>query len=203
MAKPLVVAFGGADLAFDLERVDRSRLYGTVDVEALDEKGRTCDLATLADDGRTVIGRGGTALGMISSEGMWLEKSQLKPVDAEGKPITPVPSTFGAPVPLGKKATIDEYLSHNIRSVYLVRPQGDASALVKELQAGAIFTFPYSFRGGLEADVAFLLGGKEGNLFLAVGHPTRIRFVGLEQAAALTEEGPEDEEEEALDFGMM
>ncbi len=203
MAKPLVLAFGGADLAFDIERVDRSRLYGTVDVEALDEKGRRCDLATLADDGRTVIGRGGTALGMLSPEGAWLEKSQLRPVDVEGKPVVPVPSTYSAPVPLSKKATIEEYLSHNIRSVYVVRAQGDASAIVKELQGGAIFTFPYSFRGGLEADAAFLLGGKDGNVFLAVGNPTKIRFVGLEQAGALTEEGPEEEEEEALDFGMM
>ncbi len=204
MAKPLVLRFAGTEIAFDLEKVDRSKLYGTREVEAVDEKGRKCDLATLADDGRTVIGRGGTAHAMLSPEGAWLEKSALKPVDPEGKPITPVPSTYSAPVPLGSKASIEEYLSHNIRSVYVVRPQGDASALGKELQSGAIYTFPYSFRGGLEADAAFLLAGKDGNVFLAVGNPTRIRFVGLEQAASLTEEGPgEEEDEESLDFGMM
>ena len=204
MAKPLVLTFAGADLMLDLEKVDRSKLYGYREVEAIDEKGRKCDLATLADDGRTVIGRGGTAHAMLSPEGAWMEKSALKPVNPEGKPITPVASSYSAPVPLGTKASIDEYLSHNIRSVYVVRPQGDATALGKELQAGTIYTFPYSFRGGLEADVAFLLAGKDGNVFLAVGNPTKIRFVGLEQAAALTEETVgEEEEEESLDFGMM
>jgi hypothetical protein len=202
MAKPLVLKFAGADVALDLERVDRARLYGYAETEAVDEKGRRCSLATLADDGRTVIGRGGTAVGLLSPEGEWLDKSRLKPVDAEGKPLAPVPSSFSAPLPLEKKATIDEYLSHNVRSVYLARPQGDASALIKELQAGTIFAFAYSFRGGLEADAGFLLGGKDGNIFLAVGQPTKIRFVGLEQAAALTEEAAE-EEEDALDFGMM
>src|SRR5438045_869910 len=143
MAKPLVLTFGGAELPFEMERVDRSRLYGTVDTEALDEKGRKCELATLADDGRTLIGRGGSAIGLLAPEGEWLERSQLKPVDAEGKPITPVPSTFAAPVPLEKKATLDEFLSHNIRAVYILRTQADAAAIVKELQAGAIFSFPY------------------------------------------------------------
>lgn len=205
MAKPLVLTFGGAELPFDMDRVDRARLYGRVDVEALDDQGRRCELATLADDGRTLIGRGGTSLGIVDAEGAWLEKSQLSPVDAEGKPIVPVPSTFSAPVPLERKATLDEFLSHNIRSVYILRTTADAAAIVRELQAGTIYTFAYSFRGGLEADAGFLLGTKDGTIFFAVGHPTRLRFVGLEQAAALTEEaGPEDEaEEESLDFGMM
>jgi hypothetical protein len=204
MARPLVFHYDGAELPFDLEKVDRSKLYGYVDVEALDPQGRRCELATLADDGRTLVGRGGTGVGMISQDGEWTERSKLKPVDPEGKPVAPVPSSYSAPVPLARKATVDEYLSHNIRGVYLLRSTADISALAQELREGTIFAFPYSFRGGLEADAGFLLADKEGRIFLAVGQPSRFRFVSLDQPAALTEETEEDETEgEDVDFSMM
>ena len=54
MAKPLVFQFGDVELSFQLNKVDRSKLYGYKEVEVLDEKGRRCELATIADDGRTV-----------------------------------------------------------------------------------------------------------------------------------------------------
>ncbi len=201
MAKPLVLQFAGADLNVFLEKVDRTKLYGWIDVEALDDKGRKCELATLAGDGRTLVGSGGTSFGYLSADGEWLEKKTLKPVDREGKPITPVNSTFSAPVPLAKKATIEEYLSHNIKSVYLISSENDLGALTEELKKGTIYTFPYSFRGGLEASVGFLLASADGGLFLAIGEATKIHFVGLEQASALTEDESPDEDE--MDFGMM
>ena len=202
LAKPLVLQFGGADLNFQLEKVDRSKLYGWIDVEALDDKGRKCQLVTLAGDGRTVVGPGGTSFGYLSADGDWLDKKTLKPVDREGKPITPVNSTFSAPVPLAKKATIEEYLSHNIKGVYLLACETDMAALADELKKGTIYTFPYSFRGGLEASVGFLLASSDGGIFLAIGEPTKIHFVGLEQAAVLTEEEEADGDDD-MDFGMM
>ncbi|MCW8132042.1 MAG: hypothetical protein KIS92_16970 [Planctomycetota bacterium] len=205
MAKALVLQFNGTDLPFSTEKVDRTKLYGFIDVEALDDQGRRCHLATLADDGRTIIGMGGTAFAQLSPDGEWLDKSKLKPVDPEGKPIVPVPSSYSAPVPLARTASIEEYLSHNIKSVYLLRCEGDLSALLAELKKGTIYTFPYSYRGGLEADAGFLLASQDGQPFLAVGQPTTIHFVGLEQAAALTEEesSGEDDGDESVDFGMM
>ncbi len=204
MGRALVLQFGGVDLSFEMEKVDRTKLYGTVDVEALDDKGRVCRLATLAGDGRTIVGMGGSAIALLSPEGQWLERAKLKAVDREGNPITPVASSFSAPIPLAKKTTIEDYLSHNIKSVYIMKCEGDVGPLVAELKTGAIFTFQYSFRGGLEADVGFLLANPEGQVFMAVGQPTKIHFVGLEQAAALTEEEEtEAEEEDEMDFGML
>jgi hypothetical protein len=203
MAKPLVLQFAGADLAFQMWKVDRDRLYGWVDVEALDDRGKKCELVALADDGRTLVGRGGSAFGMLSQDGEWLDRKTLKPVDREGKPITPVPSTFAAAQELTKKATIEEYLSHNIKAVYTLTPDAcDAGKLFDELKKGAIYTFPFSFRGGLEADAAFLIANPEGVVFLALGGPTKIEFVGLEQVAPLTEDETEEAEDE-MDFGML
>jgi hypothetical protein len=204
MAKPLVFRFAGAELALGMNKVDRSGLYGFVETETLDEKGRRCSMATLANDGQTLVGAGGTAFVSLSPDGQWLDKSKLTPVDTDGRKLTPVASSFGAPIPLEKAATIDEYLGHNIRAVYQLDAEADMSALEAELKKGTIFTFPYSYRGGLEPDVGFILLGADGNVFLAVGTPTRMEFVGLEQAGGVVEEESAAEEEgEEIDFGMM
>src|SRR5438105_2106153 len=118
MAKPLVLKFGGVDLPFQLSKIERSDLYGFIEIEALDEQGRKCTIATLADDGKSVIGSGGSAFVCLSPEGNWLEKKTLVPTNNQGKRITPVPSSYAAPVPLEQTASIEEYLSYNIRSVY-------------------------------------------------------------------------------------
>lgn len=204
MAKPLVLAFGGAEFPFALNKVERSDLYGFVEIETLDEKGRKCTLATLADDGRSIISSGGTSLVTLSPDGHWVEKKTLIPTDNLGQRIVPVASSFAAPVVLEKTATIEEYLSHDIRCVYQISCEADFGGLLAELKKGTIYQFPYSFRGGLEADTGFLLLAADGTPFLAIGSPTKLEFVGFEQTAAIT--GDEDasaEDEDAMDFGMM
>lgn len=197
MAKPLVFHFNDSDFAFGLNKVDRSRLYGYKEVEVLDEKGRKCELATLGGDGHTVIGRGGSSFAQLSVDGEWCDKSALKPVDTEGREITPVPSSYSAPVNLTEPTTVADYLQHNIRLVYVLEPEGDASPLYEELKGGAIYRFPYSYRGGLEADAGFLIQGADGNFFMAVGNPTRVEFVGPTQITTV------EEEVDADDAGMM
>ncbi len=204
MAKPLVLGFGEKELPFQLKKVDRSSLYGFVDVETLDDEGRQCRLVTLAGDGRTIVDSGGTAIAYLSPDGMWREKSELKPVDPDGNEVTPVPSTFKASVPLDSVVEIDEFLSHNIRSVYLLSCEDDFSDLAGELERGIIFSFPFSYRGSLEADAGFLLQGADGNVFLCVGKKTDIKFIGFEQAGAAEQaedEGPDDDDD--MDFGML
>ena len=144
-----------ANHSFDPVKIDRSVLYGFKELEVLDEQGGRCELATLADDGKTLVGRGGVTYAYLSPDGAWCDKSGLKPVDLDGREIQPVASSFSAPVALVEKATLEEYLSHNVRSVYLMQSEGDPAGLLAELRGGAIFKFPYSFRGGLEADAGF------------------------------------------------
>jgi hypothetical protein len=192
MAKPLVLTFGGIDVPFALSKVERSDLYGFVEVETLDEQDRKCFLATLADEVT------------LSPEGNWVEKKTLTPTDNQGNHITPCASSYAAPCPLEKTCSIDEYLSHNIRSVYQVSCEMDFTPLMTELKKGSIFQFPYSFRGGLEPDTAFLLLSADGTPFIAIGSPTRLEFVGFDQTAAVVEEDdPFGDEEESVDFGMM
>jgi hypothetical protein len=206
MAKPLVFSFNGNELAFQMSKVDRAKLYGYKELEVLDDEGHKCELATLAGDGRTVVGRGGTGIGYISQDGSWCDRADLKPVDLEGNEITPVPSSFSAPVPLVNRVSIDEYLEHNIRSIYVMESEDDVASLVDELKGGVIFKFDYSFRGGLEADAGFLLADDSGNVFFAVGSPTSVEFVGIQEVAGVVAEddaAADDDEGDLMDFGMI
>jgi hypothetical protein len=203
LAKPLVFRLGERDLAFTLNKVDRSKLYGYKETEAIAEGGQRCELATLADDGCTVVGRGGTGIGQLSVDGRWCDKQQLRPVDLEGKPITPVTSSFNAPIALFETASAVDYLSHNIRLVYHIVCEDDVAELRAELKKGTIFSFPYSYRGGLVADAGFLLLGEDDDIFLAVGSPTRLEFIGLQQTAAPIEDEADEEDEDSMDFDMI
>jgi len=203
VAKPLVFNFGGSELAFQLNKIDRSKLYGYKELEVLDQQGRRCELATLAGDGHTVVGRGGAALATLDADGRWCDKSQLKPVDLDGKEICPVASSYSSAIDCLAPCSVDEYLQHNIRLVYQLEAEGDVASLADELRQGTIFKFPYSYRGGIEADAGFLLAGEDGNVFFAVGNPTKVEYIGLAQVAVAEDENPETEEMDLMDFDMI
>jgi hypothetical protein len=204
MAKPLTVEFQGQAINLFLEKVDRTKLYGYVETEVQDESGKRCELGTVTG-GRAIVGKGGSAIAYLSQDGLWRSKSELRPVDLHGKPITPVKSTFDSTVSLARKATIDEYLSHNINLIYRLTPEQETPALLQELRDGAIFQFPFSYRGGVEASAGFLLLGSDGSIFLCVGSPTAIEFVGLKAAAPVVIDDAESgaDEEDALDFSLV
>ena len=205
MARQLTFQFGGATFAFEMHKVDRDKLYGFKESEVLDDQGRPCELATLADDGCTLIGKGGTGIGYRSATGLWCDKKSLKPLDLEGREIQPVRSSFDAPIELTGSVDIETYLNHNLRSIYVLEPVDDASPLLDELKKGTIFSFSFSYRGGLEADTAFLLTGQDGSVFFAVGSETNLQFVGLGQSLGLIEEEEDaaQDTEDIMDFGMI
>lgn len=211
MAKPLVFEFRGGQVSFAIQKVDRTKLYGYVDTEVVDEGGRACEVGTLLGDGHSVVGKGGTGIAYLSPDGLWRKKADLRPVDRDGKPIPTAKSTFDTVVPLSDAATIEDYLSHNVYLIYLLtheQPQGMApqsiEELAEDLRAGTIYRFPFSYRGGVSATVGFLLAGSDGNLFLCVGVPTVIEYVGLKAAAAVVvDPGDEAAEDESLDFSMV
>src|SRR5262245_38463248 len=206
MAKPLVLQYGGQATNFSLDKIDRTKLYGYVETEVTDEAGKACELATLIGDGHSIVGKGGSAIAYLSHDGRWRKKTDLRPVDVHGKVITPVKSSFDAPISLDHKATIEEYLAHNINLIYRLEAETENPALMQALRSGAIFQFPFSYRGGVEASAGFLLLGGDGNLFLCVGTRAAIEFVGLAATAATVVDETESsaaEEEDALDFSLV
>jgi hypothetical protein len=205
MARALEFRIDGQSWKAGIEKVDRTALYGTVDVETRDKSGARCDVATLAADGRTLIPTGGTALGYISPKGRWLERSELVAVDVRGTRVNTVSSSFEAPIDLETKTTVERFLDHSIRAAYLLdMTEAVPSKLQAAFDAGTIFKFDFSYRGGSNSDPAFLMKGADDALWMLVGDDNNINFVGLAQVAApIADEPAADSDGDDLSFDMM
>jgi len=114
---PRNLKFQFKDIAFEcgMNKVDRNKLYGSVSVETFDVDGNKCGLASLANDGKTLIPHGGTAFAYINKDGLWVERSELQPVSLEGEKLEVLPSSFDQVIELGETVTIEEFLNHSVR----------------------------------------------------------------------------------------
>ena len=113
MPRPLVLSLDGQEFPVSIVKIDREKLYGAVEIEAFDEKGKPASLKVLAPDGKTLIDKGGTALSMLDQDGNSIDRTGLTAVDPEGDVIEPVPSSFNQANVLSR-ATVEDYLSQII-----------------------------------------------------------------------------------------
>ena len=196
MPRTLVLSLDGTEMAVNLVRIDREKLYGSVEIEAYDEKKKPATVMVLAADGKTLIDKGGTGLEVLNADGDSLDRGDLKAVNEKGKPIKEVPSSFDAPNIL-KKAGVEDYLGLIVKSVYLLEPDNgtDLGLLYDNISDGRIFNFPFSYRGGLSYDAAYVLGSEE-HAFMVVGTDAELEYLKLNQAA---EFDPTDEAEVSAD----
>jgi len=192
MPRPLILSLDGREFPVQIQKIDRDKLYGKVDIEAFDEKGNPAQLFVLAPDGKTLIDKGGTALATVDEDGNSVSRADLIAVDEEGEKIDTVLSSFNQ-VNVLKRAKEEDYLSQLVKSVYLIDPleNADKTYLQDHVSAGLIYNFDFSYRGGLEYDNAFILGNKSDS-FMVVGKPAALEFVKLNQAVEL--DAPEEEE---------
>lgn len=210
MPRSLQFNYNEQSFSCEINKVDRGKLYGRVDIETLDLDGGRCSLATLANDGKTLIPYGGTAFGYVNPDGEWITRSDLNPVDRDGNPLIPVESSFDNPITLSEVATEEQFLDHSIRLCYALKAEPAFSGeLLECLNQGQIFKLDFSYRGGVSADPAFLLKGGDETVWLLIGSPSTIEFVSLEQAAVCAatqnDDSIDDEEDESdeLDFSML
>jgi hypothetical protein len=203
MAKPLVLSLDGQEFPVNLVKIDREKLYGAVEIEAVDEKGKTAVIKVLAPDGKTLIDKGGTALATVTEDGTSIDRTQLSAVDSNGEPVEPVPSSFSGPNILAQAKT-EEYLSQIVKSVYALEPaDGQALDYLRDhLSTGQMYSFPFSYRGGLEFDSAFVVGaGKDA--FMVVGKQASLQYVRLNQAAVLDAAEEKEISADELDFELL
>jgi len=203
MPRELILSLDGREFPVTMVKIDRDKLYGSVEIEAFDEKGREASLRVLAADGKTLIDKGGTSLATINEKGTSVDRTSLKAVDENGDPIEPVPSSFNEPNVL-ERATTDDYLSQMLKSVYLLGPpeDGDIKYLLDHLSGDDIFTFPFSYRGGIEYDKAFILGADD-EAFMVVGKPAEFVFLKLNQATVLDSVEEQEVSVDDLDFDLL
>lgn len=205
MPRSLKFKYGSDEFDLELNKVDRSKLYGSVDLETRDHEGNRCSLATLANDGKTLIPYGGTAFGYVNDDGEWLERSELSPVDLSGEPLEVLPSSFDLTIELNVKSPIDEFLNHSMRLCYALRSEQEINKdLLKSLCQGDIYRFEFLYREGVGADPAFVMATEDSQIWMMVGRSTSIDFVGLDQAAvSFVDDDSEVEEADEFDFEML
>jgi hypothetical protein len=204
MPRPLQLVLDGEEFSVQLTKLDRENLYGKVEIEAFDEKKRPAEIKVLAADGSTLIDKGGTALEMVTIEGDSIERSEIKTVDREGREMEIVKSSFGAPNDLSP-AEFDDYLSLIVKSVYMLdpAPESDMGLLCDHLNDGQIYSFPFSYRDGIEADQAFIIGNAKKDAFMIIGQQATLQYLKLNQAAEFDAIEEDEVSTDDLSFDLL
>jgi|TARA_B110000967_G_scaffold124930_1_gene127708 hypothetical protein len=200
MARKAEFSINGHSVKAELKKIDRKKIYGWSTIDVFDEKGSKCKLAGLAD-GQFVMPSGSTALVSLNANGEAVSKSTLVGVDRDGKKVEKVPSIYDEKVML-REATVDEYLSMAVKSVYQLQIDENKEALLNELNDGKIYYFVFNYRADYEGDDAFLISNGT-DAFAITGMSSDLEFIGLEDNEQ--ELVPEDttEVEDDMDFAMF
>lgn len=196
---------GKKSLEASITKVNREKIYGSVEIKAYDEDGNECELLSLAGDGKTIFGRGSVANVVVDPEGNVVDKSKLTAVTIDGDPVEPHKSSFTDDIVVKEKATVEEFLSHIVKSVYELNIEDpeEEKTLVKLLKDGSIFRFDFSYRDGIVKDVAFLISNADNVPFMILANPANINFVSFKDASALDADAVEADEEDLLDFDVL
>ncbi len=204
MPRPLILVLDGEEFSVTLKKLDRESLYGKIEIEAFDERKRPAEIKVLAADGNTLIDKGGTALEMVTVKGDSIERSEIKTVDREGRELETVKSSFGVPNNLNK-AEIDDYLSLIVKSVYMLEAAEESSMdlLCDHLGEGRIYTFPFSYRDGIDADEAFIIGNAKKDAFMIIGQQATLQYLKLNQAATLDAIEEDEVSADDLSFDLL
>jgi hypothetical protein len=173
-------------------------------VVAFDSNGEECVRADIDLSGSFIIPKGGKGLGVLDSEGQWVDRKQLKAVYKDGGAAVRMPSSFNQVIKLDKTVSIEEFLDYSIVSVYILQPEEAGEALLRQIKrAKDIYTFEFNYRSSYDSSSAFLIESR-GVLFMLVGYRSEFEFVTLEQAADFfVEDEDEDDFEDDWDFDMM
>ncbi|MFZ1702079.1 MAG: hypothetical protein WBO10_11885 [Pyrinomonadaceae bacterium] len=203
MAKELVLSLDGQKFSVSFRKIDREQIYGSVEIEAFDEKGNPAQLLVLAADGKTLLDKGGTALATLDEKGNSIERNTLKAVNLEGGELELVESSFSTRNDL-IVADVDDYLSQLVKSVYGLDAfeGGNIDYLLDHLASGLIYRFPFSYRGGTEYDNAFVIGNKS-EAFMIIGKQANLQFTKLNQAAVFDALEEEEISGDDIDFDLF
>ena len=102
-----------------------------------------------------------------------------------------------------REATVDEYLSMAVKSVYQLQVDENKEALLNELNKGKIYYFVFNYRADYEGDDAFLISN-ETDVFAVTGMMADLEFIGLgDNEQELLPEEAEAVEDDDMDFSMF
>lgn len=200
MAREMIFSVGDREYTVSPSKVDRSKLYGFTEKLALDDDGNPCQLVSMDESGTIIIPKRGAGLGVLTSDGKWVERAELKTVRLDGSPAELTPSSYGSVNTLTRKATMDDLLDCSVKAFYHLEAVPELIAAIGE----DIYVFDYCYRDSFETAPAFLLVSEQRELFMLAGTPNDFSFIGLEQISVLADdENDEGDGEDEIDFDNM
>jgi len=200
MAKPIVVSHAGVDSSFQLQKLERSKLYGSKRRLPVDPDGQPCTRAALTDDGEVLLLSGMTALGWFDDRGRQVETSELGAQAPDGQALAPVPSTLGESQPLEGPVSPLEVLDLAVTSIYQLSADSVSEQLATSLASGEIWRFRFNYRPDFMAETAFLVANDAGT-FALIGQPAPAPY--LPPNAPPPPDGADDVDGDDVDFEML
>ena len=200
MARKAEFSINGLRVMAELKKVDRKKIYGWSTIEVFDQNGSKCKLAGLAE-GQFVMPSGSFALVSLNAKGESVSKSTLVGVDAQGKKVEKVPSVYDEIV-IPREATIDEYLSMAVKTVYQLQVDENKETLLNALNNGKLYYFVFNYRADYEGDDAFLISNGT-DVFAITGMKSDLEFIGLEDNEQELVPEEAEVEEDDMDFAMF
>lgn len=191
----------GDEFVGEIDKLKRDELYGWSEIEAFDEDGNLCKLVSVADDGKTLFGPGGYNFADINEAEEFVDSKELVAVDSENKPLKVFESSFKSGIDLIESATTEEFLSHQVKSVYQLSFSEISDLINQAIKEGTIFQFDFSYRGGTSLDKGFVLANGTGDPFLILSTPSDIEFLTFTDAVSLESEN--EDESDIFDFGSL
>jgi hypothetical protein len=194
-----VLTLDGKTSSFQIEKVERAKLYGVRRRLAVDHQGRTCSRASLTDDGQVLLRAGMTAQGWFDTDGRQVEQKAIGAEDADGKAIDLVPSTLGVEQRLEGPVDAREVLDLSLTAVYRITAEALDETLAQSLAEGQFWRFPFNYRPDYRSEIGYLVQNPEG-IFAIIGTPAPAQYL---EPHAPPPPADDDEDEGDLDFEMM
>lgn len=184
------------------QKTDRKKLYGWVDIIALDDKGEPCNLISTDEAGSVLIPKEGTGLGILSPKIEWIERSELVAVREDGSPAKLITSSYKAPIELKEKVTIEQFLDYSITDFYQLE-QAEEHFLTEI--GNDIYTFTYSYLDNYEGSPAFLMVS-DNKLYMLIGVANNFEMLCFGDCGNIDDTEDDTlqiEDNDDLDFSML
>jgi hypothetical protein len=204
MARSLTVKLQDKGFSLEIEKIDRRKIYGWVDKKAYDRDGNECMLGTLSGDGTQIFGKDCFEQGYLNNSGRWVEKSDLSAAIGDQVFKDKEPSSFNSEIDLNETISIDDFLLHTVKNVYLMNGENAETLKAQITALDGIPTFKFNYVASYQPDTAFLVIN-DGDLFMITAEKTDCQFIGFEDQNHLISDDELEEEDESddFDFGMM
>ena len=204
MGKNIHFVIEGKSWSAGISKVDRNKVYGHVEEIISDSNGELCTVASILEDGQTIIVSGATALKAVDSENKEISKDAIKTVNLDGTDAVLVPSSYDTDAVL-TPGTLDDLFNLEITAVYQLVWEDEAAKLdlIAYLGTNKVLKFVFNYRADYEGADAVLITAQN-QVFALTGKFLEFQFLENKQVVVLEDtDADATVEEDAMDFGML